>query len=77
MNDLEKLLNNPDAPKLEETDMPKKIEKPTPAANRAVGLAAQESILAAASAGGSIFRSAATYLADHPVIKGYQKESDA
>lgn len=43
-----------------------------PATNKANALSAQAEAIAAASVGSSVFRSAATYLADHPVIKGYK-----
>ena len=63
MNDLDRLLNEPKCPNVTEAIIPKLIEKPTAAANKALGLADQDHILAAASAGSSVFKSAKDYLA--------------
>ncbi|MEI8352336.1 MAG: hypothetical protein WCG36_08490, partial [bacterium] len=73
MSELDRLLNNPEGSKQTEIKIPKVMEKPTAAANKANGLADQEKTISSASVGSSVFRSAATYLADNPVIKGYQK----
>ena len=73
MSELDKLLNEPEAPKQTETIIPKPITKPTAAANKANTLAEQEDTIAAASAGSSIFKSAKDFLADNPEVKGYHK----
>ena len=73
MNELEKILNEPEAPKQTETNIPKQEKKPTAAANRAKALAEQDNSIAAASIGGAVFRSAKTFLEASPEIKGYQK----
>jgi hypothetical protein len=63
MNELEKILNESETPKPTEPKAPKPVEKPTPAANKANGLAAQEKAIAAASVGGVVFRSPVAFLA--------------
>ncbi len=72
MNELEKLLNKPEGSKLIELESPKPIEKSTPAANRARGLAAQDDAIALASVGSAVFRSAAALLAVNSEIRGSQ-----
>ena len=69
MNELEKLLNQPEGPKPTDTAIPKVIEKPTAAAMKASTLSDQDQAIAAASVGSSVYRSAATYLAANSVIK--------
>lgn len=52
------------------------IVKPTvavAATNKAHGLSAQADTIAAASVGGTVFRSADTLLVSIPKVKGYQK----
>jgi hypothetical protein len=71
MSELDRLLNDPDGSKPTETKIPKLREKPTAAANKISVLADQDKAILAASAGSSIFRSAAAYLADHPANKGF------
>ena len=56
-----------------EADIIVMTEPQTAAANKANALASQADTIAAASAGSSVFCSAADYLAANPVIKGYQK----
>ncbi|MEI6148976.1 MAG: hypothetical protein WCS01_07760 [bacterium] len=73
MNELEMLLNKTDGTKQTATESPKKVAKPTAAANKANGLADQEKAIAAASIGGAVFRSAAAFLAATPPVRGYQK----
>lgn len=68
MNDLDKLLNEPEAPKLIETVIPKQITKPTAAANKAHCLAEQDNSIAAASVGGAVFRSSKTLLVAGPEV---------
>ena len=73
MNELEKLLNEPECLKPTVTESPKQKEKPTAAANKANILIAQEKAIAAASVGGAAFRSAAAFLAASLEVKGYHK----
>jgi hypothetical protein len=73
MNNLEKVLNEPVVLKPAETEKPKQVEKPTPAANKASALLAQEKALAAASTGSPVFRTAAQYLATSQEIRSCQK----
>jgi hypothetical protein len=75
MNELDKLLNAPDSsnPKSSESIIPKKTEKLTAAANKALYITDQENSIAAASAGSHIYRSAANFLADNPEVKGFKK----
>jgi len=73
MNELEKLLNEPQSPKVIEADIPKQIEKPTPAANKANALIAQDKAIAAASVGSPVFRTAAAFLATSLATGGFQK----
>ena len=72
MNELEKLLNKPEGSKPIELESPKLIEKPTPAANKARGLAAQDDAIALASVGSAIYRSAAALLAANSEIRSPQ-----
>jgi hypothetical protein len=72
MNELEKILNAPESPIPTEVVIPKPIVKPTPAANRANGLAAQDDTIASASIGSRIYRSASNYLADNPAPVTYK-----
>jgi len=64
MNELEKILNEPEAPKLIESIIPIVLVKQTPAANRANLIAEQDKTIASASIGSHIYRSTATFLAD-------------
>ena len=73
MSELDKLLNGHECPKVMEAIIPKQTEKPTAAANKAHCLSDQEKAIAAAGVGGCVFRSAATFLAAIPEIKGYKK----
>ncbi|MEI6562869.1 MAG: hypothetical protein WCO42_01025 [bacterium] len=73
MNDLNKLLNEPEVPKLTVNNISKKIEKPTAAAIKANILAAQENTMAAASVGSPLFRSAKDFLVANPEVKAYKK----
>lgn len=75
MNDLDTLLNGPDGLKQTTPAIPQPKEKPTPAANKAHGLAEQDLTIASASIGSHIYRSPATFLTDNPEVKGYKKES--
>lgn len=72
MNELEKILNDSETPKPAEPKPPKQVEKPTPAANKATGLADQERAIAAASVGSVVFRSAATFLATRLETRKFQ-----
>ena len=73
MNELEKILNKSDNPKLAETEKTKQAEKPTPAANKANAIIAQGKAIAAASTGSPVFRSAATFLAASLEVRGLKK----
>jgi len=66
MNDLDKLLNEPQVPQLK--------EKPTAAANKAAILIAQEKAIADASVGSRVFKSAKDFLANNIEVTGYKKE---
>ena len=73
MSELDKLLNEPKAPKQTESIIPKQINKPTAAANKANILAEQENTIAAASVGSPLFKSSKDFLADNPEVKGFKK----
>jgi hypothetical protein len=73
MSELDKLLNEPKAPKQTESIIPKQITKLTAAANKANILAEQENTIAAASAGSPLFKSSKDFLADNPEVKGFKK----
>jgi hypothetical protein len=73
MNNLEKMLNDPVVPTPHDHEKAKLVEKPTPAANRASALLAQEKTIAAASTGSSIFRTAAQYLATSQEVRSCHK----